>query len=104
MAVKSAGADRDATLLELSPPIDGSDGMRALPDGRIVLAESRGGGRNTAQIETIKDVFKLSLIAVTVVGDTVWAIETRFVYLNDPQFPGRPLWRSTRTSDPEFEQ
>jgi hypothetical protein len=31
------------TQLELSQPIDGPDGMRALPDGRLILAEHRAG-------------------------------------------------------------
>jgi hypothetical protein len=93
VATKPDGTAGEATQLELSQPVDGPDGMRALPDGRIVLAENRGGtidvvrvAGNTAQIETIKDGFKLSLTAVTVVGDTVWAIETKFAYLNDPAF------------------
>ncbi len=93
VATKTDGTAGEATQLELSQPIDGPDGMRALSDGRIVLAENRGGkidvvrvAGNKAQIETIKDGFKLNLTAVTVVGDTVWAIETKFAYLNDPQF------------------
>jgi sugar lactone lactonase YvrE len=93
VATKPDGTAAEATQLELSQPIDGPDGMRALPDGRIVLAENRGGkvdvvhvAGNKAQIETIKDGFKQSMTAVTVVGDTVWAIETKFAYLNDPAF------------------
>jgi hypothetical protein len=93
VATKPDGTAGAATQLELSRPIDGPDGMRALPDGRIVLAENRGGkvdvvrvAENKAQIETIKDSFKQSMTAVTVVGDTVWATETKFAYLNDPAF------------------
>jgi hypothetical protein len=93
VATKPDGTAGEATQLQLSQSIDGPDGMRALPDGRVVLAENRGGkidvvrvAGNTAQIETIKDGFKLSLTAVTVVGDTVWATEAKFAYLNDPQF------------------
>jgi sugar lactone lactonase YvrE len=92
VAVKPDGSAGAATMLELSRPIDGPDGMRALPDGRIVLAENRGGridvvridGSNAA-IETIKDGFKLSPTAVTVVGSTVWVSEAKFAYLNDPK-------------------
>ena len=79
-------------FLELSQPIDGPDGMRALPDGRIVLAENRSGKIDTvrvdgskAAIETIKDGFKLTPTAVTVIGTTVWVTEAKFAYLNDPK-------------------
>ena len=85
----SAGA---ATLLELSQPIAGPDGMRALPDGRIILVENRSGKidivrveGNKATITTIKDGFKLTPTAVTVNGDTAWIVEAKFAYRNDPQ-------------------
>jgi sugar lactone lactonase YvrE len=91
VAVKPDGSAGAATLLELSQPIDGPDGMRSLPDGRIVMAENRGGkldvvrvDGNKATIDTIKDGFKLSATAVTVVGTMAWVIETKFAYLNDP--------------------
>jgi sugar lactone lactonase YvrE len=92
VAVKPDGSAGTATILELSQPIDGPDGMRALPDGRIVLAESRSGridvvrvDGNKATIETIKDGFKLSPTAVTVIGNTIWVSEAKFAYLNDPK-------------------
>jgi sugar lactone lactonase YvrE len=84
----SAGA---VTFLEPSQPIEAPDGMRTLPDGRIVMAENRGGkidfvsiDGGKAKIDTIKDGFKLSPTAVTVVGDTVWVLEAKFAYRNDP--------------------
>jgi streptogramin lyase len=92
VAVKPDGSAGAGTLLELSQPIDGPDGMRALPDGRIVLAENRSGKIDTvrvdgskAAIETIKDGFKLTPTAVTVIGTTVWVSEAKFAYLNDPK-------------------
>jgi hypothetical protein len=67
--------------------------MRALRDGRVIMAENRTGkldlvhvDGNKATINTIKDGFNLSLTAVTVTGDTAWVIETKFVYRTDPQF------------------
>jgi sugar lactone lactonase YvrE len=92
VAVKPDGSAGAATILELSQPIDGPDGMRSLPDGRIVLAENRSGRidvvrveGNTASIDTIKDGFKLSPTAVTLIGNTVWVSEAKFAYLNDPK-------------------
>jgi sugar lactone lactonase YvrE len=92
VAVKPDGSAGAATVLELSQPIDGPDGMRALPDGRIVLAENRSGkidvvrvDQSKATIDTIKDGFKLSPTAVTVIGGTVWVTEAKFAYLNDPK-------------------
>lgn len=92
VAIKPDGTAGSTTMLELSQPIDGPDGMRSLPDGRVVLAEGRGGrvdvvrvNGDKASIETIKDGFKLSPTAVTVIGSTVWVTEAKFAYLNDPK-------------------
>jgi sugar lactone lactonase YvrE len=89
--VKPDGTAGAATFLDLSQPIDGPDGMRSLPDGRFILAENRAGkvdivtvDGDKAKIDTIKDGFKLSSTAVTAVGKTVWVIETKFAYRNDP--------------------
>jgi hypothetical protein len=91
--MKPDGTSGAATVLELSQPISGPDGMRGLRDGRIIMVENRSGkvdlvrvDGNRASINTIKDGFNLSLTAVTVTGDTAWVIETKFVYRNDPQF------------------
>jgi hypothetical protein len=93
VAVKPDGSAGAGTVLELSQSIDGPDGMRALPDGRIVLAENRSGkidivrvDGSKATIETIKDGFKLTPTAVTVIGATVWVTEAKFAYLNDQKF------------------
>jgi sugar lactone lactonase YvrE len=89
--MKTNGTAGSATQLELSQPIDGPDGMRMQPGGRIILAENRSGkidivnlDLDKARIETIKDGFKLTPTAVTVTGDTVWVLEAKFAYLNDP--------------------
>ena len=91
VAVKPDGSAGPATFLDLSQPINGPDGLRALPDGRFVMAENRSGRidvvrveGNKATIQTIKDGFKLSPTAVTVLGTTVWVSEAKFAYLNDP--------------------
>jgi streptogramin lyase len=92
VAVKADGSAGAGSILELSQPIDGPDGMRALPDGRIVLAENRNGkidivrvDGGKATIDTIKEGFKLSPTAVTVTGATIWVTEAKFAYLNDPK-------------------
>ncbi len=89
--INPGGAAGTVTQLELSQPIAGPDGMRALPDGRFILAENRSGKidivtieGDKAKIDTIKDGFKFTPTAVTVVGDTAWALEAKFAYRNDP--------------------
>ncbi len=89
--LRPGGIAGAVTQLQLSQPINGPDGMRSLPDGRIILAENRSGKIDVvtiegdkAKIETIKDGFKLTPTAVTVVGDTAWIVEARFAYRNDP--------------------
>ena len=88
--IKPGGAPGAVTQLQLSQPIDGPDGMRTLPNGRVILAENRAGKidvvtieGNKANIETIKDGFKFTPTAVTVVGDTVWVLEAKFAYRNE---------------------
>jgi hypothetical protein len=89
--VRPDGTAGTPTLLELSQPISGPDGMRALRDGRIIMVENRSGKvdlvaveGSKATIKTIKDGFTQSLTAVTVDGDTAWVIETKFAYRTDP--------------------
>ena len=97
--VKADGSAGAATLLTLSQPIAGPDGMRAQQDGSIILAENRSGkidivtvDEDKANIETIKDGFKYTPTAVTVAGDTAWVLEAKFAYRNDP---------ALRDKDPE---
>ena len=89
--VKPDGSAGTATMLELSQPISGPDGMRALKNGRVILAENRSGKIDIVNIQgdkativTIKDGFKFTPTAVTVAGDTVWVLEAKFAYRNDP--------------------
>jgi sugar lactone lactonase YvrE len=89
--IKPGGTAGAVTQVQLSQPIDGPDGMRALPGGRVILAENRAGKIDVvtidggkAKIDTIKDGFKLTPTAVTVVGDTAWVVEAKFGYRNDP--------------------
>jgi sugar lactone lactonase YvrE len=89
--MKADGTAGTATFLDLSQPIDGPDGMRALPGGRFILAENRSGkidivtvDGDKAKIDTIKDGFKFTPTAVTMVGNTVWVLEAKFAFRNDP--------------------
>jgi sugar lactone lactonase YvrE len=88
--MKGDGTAGGATQLALSQRIDGPDGMRAVADGRIILAENRAGkidsvdvAGEAVKIQTIKDGFKFTPTAVTVVGGTAWVLEAKFAYRND---------------------
>jgi streptogramin lyase len=107
VAVKPDGSAGAATLLELSQPIDGPDGMRTLPDGDIILTENRSGkidivqvAGDKAKIETIKDGFKFTPTAVTVVGNTAWVLEAKFVYRNDPALKDKDPGQFAATAVP----
>ena len=100
----SAGA---VTFLALSQPLSGPDGMRALPDGRVILAENKSGKADIvtvkgdkASIVTIRDGFQWSSTAVTVVGKTAWVLETKFAYRNDPAFKDKDPGIFTATAVP----
>jgi streptogramin lyase len=92
VAANADGSAGAATILQLSQPIDGPDGLRSLPDGRFVMAENRSGrivivrvADDKAAIDTLKEGFKMAPTAVTLVGSTVWVSEAKFAYLNDPK-------------------
>lgn len=94
--MKPDGTAGAATQLVLSQPIDGPDGMRAMRDGHIILAENRAGkidivdvAGDAAKIRTIRDGFKFTPTAVTIVGGTAWALEAKFAYRNDPALKGK---------------
>ena len=100
----SAGA---ATMLELSQAIAGPDGMRSLPDGRIILVENRSGKIDIVRVEgakasiaTIKDGFTMTPTAVTVNGDTAWVVEAKFAYRNDPQLKDKDPGTFSATAVP----
>jgi sugar lactone lactonase YvrE len=91
VAMKPDGTAGDATVLQLSQPTSGPDGMRALPDGRFILAENKAGQidivtvqGDKAKIDMIRDGFRFTPTAVTVVGHTAWVLEAKFAYRNDP--------------------
>jgi sugar lactone lactonase YvrE len=94
--MKSDGGAGPWALLDLSSPIAGPDGMRALSDGRFLLAENRAGKIDVvaieagkAKIDTIRDGFKSMPTAVTLVGGTVWVVEAKLNYRNDPALKGQ---------------
>ena len=53
--------------------------LSAAPKIDIVTVEG-----NKAEVATIKDGFKFSPTAVTVVGDIAWVVEAKLAYRNDP--------------------
>jgi sugar lactone lactonase YvrE len=105
--MKPDGTAGAATQLTLSQPIDGPDGMRAMADGRVILAENRAGkidivevAGDSAKIQTIKDGFKFTPTAVTVVGNTAWVLEAKFAYRNDPALKDKDPGPFTATAVP----
>ncbi len=85
----SAGAISD---LKTSRPLEGPDGMRPTGDGRLVFAENRGGKISVGtfdgdmlRMETLKEGLE-NPPGVTVVGHTIWYIEMKSKYRNDPAF------------------
>jgi streptogramin lyase len=77
--------------LDLSNPIAGPDGMRALSDGRFLLAENRAGKLDIvtieagkAKIDTLRAGFKSMPTAVTMVVATAWVVEAKLNYRSDP--------------------
>lgn len=89
----TAGAAAEPTL---SQPVGGPDSMRAIAKRRILLAENQAGKvdvvevtSNSAKIRTIRDGFKFTPTAVTVVGNTIWVLEAKFAYRNDPALKDR---------------
>ena len=93
---KPDGTAGAATELTLSQPVGGPDSMRAIAKRRILLAENQAGKvdvvevtGNSAKIRTIRDGFKFTPTAVTVVGNTIWVLEAKFAYRNDPALKDR---------------
>lgn len=88
--VKPDGSPGKTTLLTLSAPVSGPDGLRALGGLRFVQAEGRGGkvtvvtiDGDAAQIETVKE--GLSGPTSADVHDGVyWSVTAEFPYLYDP--------------------
>ncbi len=81
--------------LRLSEPVKGPDGFRLISGNRFVLAEGTSGRIDEVTIEGDKAqirVLREGLISppgVTVVGNTVFAIEGKISYLMDPKLRGQ---------------
>jgi sugar lactone lactonase YvrE len=78
-----------------SRPLNGPDGMRPTGDGRFVLTENRGGrvsigafDGDVLQIETLKEGLE-NPPGVTVAGNTIWFVEMKSKYRNDPDFKNK---------------
>jgi len=91
-------ADRSfagTTELTLSEPIKGPDGFRLIEGNRFLQAQGQGGridevriSGNTATIRKLRDGLN-SPPGVTLVGNTVYAIEGKIGYLVDPKLKGQ---------------
>lgn len=83
------------TVLTASQEMDGPDGMRPIGGNRFLLAEGTGGrigivavNGDSARITIIRDGLESSP-GVTLIGDTVYAIEGKINYLMDPALRGQ---------------
>jgi sugar lactone lactonase YvrE len=85
------GSAGKATQLTLSATLAGPDGMRAVGNNRLLVAENRGGrvdritfeGDN-AKIEVLKEGIN-GPTAVTKVGNTAWILEAKPSFMSDPK-------------------
>jgi hypothetical protein len=83
------------TELTLSEPVKGPDGFRLIAGNRFVLAEGTSGRIDEVTIdgdEARIKVLREGLISppgVTVIGNTVFAIEGKISYLMDPKLRGQ---------------
>lgn len=83
------------TELTLSEAIKGPDGFRLIEGNRFLQAQGQGGrideviiNGDTAQIRKLRDGL-VSPPGVTLVGNTVYAIEGKITYLLDPNLKGQ---------------
>jgi hypothetical protein len=82
------------TELRPSLPLSRPDGLRALGDGRFIMAES-GAGRVTVFTVEGDEARMRSLGGVpgtagaTFARGRVWAVDAKFRYRNDPSLAGR---------------
>lgn len=93
--IKPDGTMGPITELALSQKVAGPDGFRSIGANRFLLAEGNSGRIDLVTISGVQaDVHVLreglqSPPAVTLVGDTVYALEGKIVYLISPQFKGK---------------
>ncbi|MEO6186402.1 MAG: hypothetical protein ABIP38_02015 [Steroidobacteraceae bacterium] len=90
-----AGKPATLTLLNASRKMEGPDGIRPLGGNRFLQAEGTGGRitivtveGNNARIEVIREGLDSSP-GVTLIGNTVYAVEGKIQYLFNPQFRGK---------------
>jgi hypothetical protein len=95
VTLPDAGKPAALTLLAASRKMEGPDGIRNIGGNRFLQAEGTGGritlvtikGDN-AQIDVLREGLDSSP-GVTLVGDTVYAVEGKGQYLFNPQFRGK---------------
>jgi len=95
--VNLANADRplDLTLLTVSQPMGGPDGLRHIGGNRFLQAEGTSGratlvtikGRD-AKIEVLRDGLNSSP-GITLIGNTVYVVEGKIQYLFNPELRGK---------------
>lgn len=94
IALNADGSAGDVTELRPSLPLSRPDGLRALGDGRFIMAES-GAGRVTVFTVEGDEARMRSLGGVpgtagaTFARGRVWAVDAKFRYRNDPSLAGQ---------------
>jgi sugar lactone lactonase YvrE len=90
-----AGKPASLTLLNASRKMEGPDGIRPIGGNRFLQAEGTGGRitivtveGNNARIDVIREGLDSSP-GVTLIGNTVYAVEGKIQYLFNPQFRGK---------------
>jgi sugar lactone lactonase YvrE len=96
LRVEGSGANVKVTEIATSQPLKNPDGMRLAPNGDILLAEGQGRldrivlDGDKATITVLNQGLNVP-VAVTVVGNTAWELESKFNYRREPlkgQDPG----------------
>lgn len=92
--VNADGSAGKAVLLQTSRPLVQPDGMRAVGDNTLLLAEGEGRltelvvSGDTVTVRVLRDGFTDGPAAVTLAGDTAFVVEARFRDLMKPD-PGK---------------
>jgi hypothetical protein len=95
VTLPAAGKPAALTLLTASRKMEGPDGIRPIGGNRFLQAEGTGGRitlvtveGNNARIDVLREGLDSSP-GVTLIGDTVYAVEGKIQYLFNPQFRGK---------------
>jgi sugar lactone lactonase YvrE len=95
VTLPAAGKPAALTLLNASRKMEGPDGIRAIGGKRFLQAEGTGGRitlvtieGNDARIDVLREGLDSSP-GVTLIGNTVYAVEGKIQYLFNPQFRGK---------------